>query len=71
MAFFGTIGHWYDLLDKEDMNALRMMGTLTTMFTELCNESKLNSLKLLDLREKDRPWQTKINDTKLWEMRYP
>jgi len=48
-----------------------MMGTLTTMFTELCNESKLNSLKLLDLREKDRQWQTKINDTKLWEMRYP
>ena len=47
------------------------METPAAMFKNLCKEIKTEFIRAkLDFEEKAREWQRKINNIKLWDMRY-
>jgi len=69
--FSDTLADWYDSLNKDGKNTLRMMETQSAMLKNLCKEieyefvgAKLNS------EEKAREWERKNNNIKAWDMRY-
>jgi len=66
-----TIADWYDLLNKDVKNTLRMMEAPAAMFKNLCKEIEVEFIGAkLDSEEKTREWQRKINNIKWWDMRY-
>ena len=65
-SFSGTVTDWYDSLNKDDKNTLRMMETPATMFKNLCKEIKTEFIRAkFDSEEKAREWPRKINNIKL------
>ena len=62
----GTVTDWYDLLNEDGKNALRMMDVPVTMFKNLCKEIETESIRAkLDFEEKAKEWQRKINNIEL------
>ena len=69
--FSGTVTDWYDLLNEDGKNALRMMDVPVTMFKNLCKEIKTKFIGAkLNSKEKASEWQRNIKNIELWDMRY-
>ena len=52
-SFSGTVVDWYDSLDENNKNILRMMETPAAMFRNLCKEIKTEFIRAkLDFEEK-------------------
>ena len=63
--FSDTIADWYDLLNKDVKNTLRMMEAPAAMFKNLCKEIEVEFIGAkLDSEEKTRELQRKINNIK-------
>jgi len=65
-SFSGTVTDWYDSLNKDDKNTLRMMETPALMFKNLCKKIETGFIGAkLHSEEKAREWQRKINNIEL------
>jgi len=70
-SFSDTVADWYDLLDEDGKNSLRMKEMPITMSKNLRKEIETEFVGAkLDSEEKAREWQRKINNIELWNMRY-
>jgi len=70
-SFSGTVADWYDSLTEDGKNILRMMEIPAAMFKNLRTEIKTEFIGAkLDSKGEVREWQRKINNIKLWDMRY-
>jgi len=64
-SFSGTIADWYDTLNEEGKNELRIMESPEAMFRKLCKKIEIEFIgSKLDSEEKSREWQRKINNIK-------
>ena len=65
-SFSSTTVDWYDSLNEEGKNGLRMMVTLGAMFNKLRKEIKIQFIGAkLDFEEKTKEWQRKINNIEI------
>ena len=69
--FSDVVADWYDSLNEDGKNTLRMIETPAVMFKNLCQEIETEFIGAkLDSEENARQWQRKINNIELWDMRY-
>ena len=60
---------WF--LNENGKKTLKMMKTAVAMFKNLCKEIEAEFVGTkLDSEENIREWQRKINNIRLWDMRY-
>ena len=65
-CFSTTTTDWYDLLNEDGKNALRMMEIPAIMFKNLCKEIKTEFIGAkLDYEEKAREWPKHNNNIEL------
>ena len=65
-SFFRTVADWYDSLNEEGKNELRIMETPEVMFKKLCMEIEIEFIgSKLNSEERNREWQRKINNIEI------
>jgi len=62
---------WYDSINEEGKNLLRIMKTSTTIFKTLFKEIKIEFIGAKpDFKESAVEWQGKINNIEFYDIRY-
>ena len=70
-SFSGTAADWYNTLNEDGKNELRVMESPEAMFRKICKEIEIEFIgSKLDSEEKTREWQRKINNIEIWDMRF-